>query len=315
MPRIAASCAVLLTAVTCIGFNTARYPVVWEMVAGSECLAQSDPSDEPTATPQSAAVPQSEDLAESETSWQSDWPSHDDPSDSDDWESTTVEPSPAYASYEEGDDGSRYGDDDERAEQVAMREPWEQTASEPERDASRSGFDPVAPQHGLTTGGASYDDYGQHVSDSGPAESPDDEAPPGDEATAYEDAGDGWADEPVEAQAPARYASYASGSYGHSPDQIPASPGAAIANGDGAEGGEPVPQTNLTPLKPAPTEEGGDETLAGRPRGDTYSPTDRRGSEVIPLPPVDEVSTLAGSQAPPASSEDAIPIYPSTRVD
>jgi len=58
MPRIAAALAVFLTAVTCIGFNTARYPVVWEMVASSEGSAGSQGSELPAADPQSASASQ-----------------------------------------------------------------------------------------------------------------------------------------------------------------------------------------------------------------------------------------------------------------
>jgi hypothetical protein len=55
MPRIASALAVLLTLVTCIGFNIARYPVVWEMAApeGFSQASQPEPS---TAAPQSAVA-------------------------------------------------------------------------------------------------------------------------------------------------------------------------------------------------------------------------------------------------------------------
>ena len=63
MPRIAAALAVLLTVVTCIGFNTARYPMVWDMVAGSGDLTQSRQSEESAAFSQSTAAPQSATVA------------------------------------------------------------------------------------------------------------------------------------------------------------------------------------------------------------------------------------------------------------
>ena len=59
MPRIAAALAVLLTVVTCIGFNTARYPVVWEMVAASDGFTRSPQSEQPEAAPQPEAAVQS----------------------------------------------------------------------------------------------------------------------------------------------------------------------------------------------------------------------------------------------------------------
>ena len=65
MPRIAAALAVFLTAVTCIGFNTARYPVVWEMVASSEGLPKAQESELPAAVPQSIAASQSAALPQS----------------------------------------------------------------------------------------------------------------------------------------------------------------------------------------------------------------------------------------------------------
>lgn len=40
MPRIAASLGVVVVLAACIGFNTMRYPVVWEMAAGFHQLSQ-----------------------------------------------------------------------------------------------------------------------------------------------------------------------------------------------------------------------------------------------------------------------------------
>jgi hypothetical protein len=72
MPRIAGALAMLLTAVTCIGFNIARYPMVSEMVAESGGLAPLRQAGQPTAVEQSsvafesAAAPESAAEAESE---------------------------------------------------------------------------------------------------------------------------------------------------------------------------------------------------------------------------------------------------------
>jgi hypothetical protein len=344
MPRIAASLAVLLTAVTCIGFNTARYPAVWQMVAGGDGLAQSDRSDDPAAAPQSESLAQSAAEAESAPSWRSDWQPDDDAADSTGWESTTVEPTSAYAGYEDGnssrysDEGSyRYSndydtdasdddesaaggnhdswesDDDERVEQLAMPESWDQTASAPDTEASQSRFDPVAPQHRPTTSGTSYHAYAEEVSDSDRTEAY------GNEVTASEDAVISPTGELVKAPASARYASYPFGVYGDSPDPSPASSGDALAQHDTDEGGELVPQSTLVPVKPATTESNGGESLARRPWANSLSLPDRVGSsgtsEVVPLPSVDEVSTVAVPEARPGVGEDAIPIYPTTMVE
>jgi hypothetical protein len=354
MPKIAASLAVLLTAVTCIGFNTARYPVVWEMLAEGDELTQSDRPDDPAAASQSEGLASSAADAESASGWQPDWQSDDDRADSTDWESTTVEPSPAYATGEDGssyqysdEDSYQYSDEssysysdegsyeseedpydtntyssagydqdewdspgdydpyasdeeppasdgsgnswygeDEPVEQVAMRESWDETAP-PETDASQMGFDPVAPQRQTTTWVSPYQGNAEDASDPHRSEAW------GDEAHASREAGGGLADEPTEAAPPARYASYALGSYGDPPDTQTASPGDAADNDDAPEAGGTAPQTTLAPVKPA---------RAGN-------------SEVIPLPPVDEVATSAVPQAPPAGAEDAIRIYPSTGVE
>jgi hypothetical protein len=55
MPRIASALTVLLTLVTCIGFNIARYPVVWEMAA-PEGFSQAQQLGQSTAAPQSAVA-------------------------------------------------------------------------------------------------------------------------------------------------------------------------------------------------------------------------------------------------------------------
>jgi hypothetical protein len=388
MPRIAASLAVLLTAVTCIGFNTARYPAVWRMVAGGDGLAQSDRSDDPAAALPSPAAPQSESLAqspasaESAASWYSDWQSDDDQADSTDWESTMVEPNPAYASYEDGssyhdsdesslqysnrnsyrysDEGSydsgggwddtntasspgyaqdelagsddydpypsddddsaasggyeSWGNDDgESVERVGMRKSSDHKTTEPERNLSQSRFDPVAPQPRPATSRTSYHGCGEHASDSDRTDAY------GSEANASENAAISPSDDPVKAPAAARYASYASGTYGDSPDHSPASPGDTMIKVDAHEAGEADPRGSLVPVKPAQTDCDGGESLARRPWGNSLSLPDRVGSsgssEVIPLPPVDEVSRLAGSEPRPTDTEDAIRIYPTTGVE
>jgi len=114
MPKIAAALAVFLTVVTCIGYNSARYPVVWEMVALSDGFTRSRRSEPSAPFPESTDSPQSEGLAtaaspgESAARRQSDWSSQDDSATA--RKSTTTRPSSPYASYRDG--GSSYADDD-----------------------------------------------------------------------------------------------------------------------------------------------------------------------------------------------------------
>jgi len=44
MPRLVASLGVVVALAVCIGFNTVRYPVVWDLVAVSHQLPQADPA-------------------------------------------------------------------------------------------------------------------------------------------------------------------------------------------------------------------------------------------------------------------------------
>ena len=194
-----------------------------------------------------------------------------------------------------------------------MRESWEQTASEPETNVSPSRFDPVAPQYGPTAGATSYQGYGQDAYDADRTEARNDEA------NGCADALTRPTDEPVEAQPSARYASYALGTYDDSPDRSPASPGDTIVRRDADEAGEVAPQSTLVPVKPATPGPDRDGPLAAQPWADRHSLGDRTGSagssEVIPLPPVDEVATVAGCEPRPAGADDAIRIYPSTGVE
>jgi hypothetical protein len=59
MPRIAATLAVFLTVVTCIGFNTARYPVVWEMAAAPGDSSHADKSEQSASAAQQGVVSES----------------------------------------------------------------------------------------------------------------------------------------------------------------------------------------------------------------------------------------------------------------
>jgi hypothetical protein len=55
MPRIAAALAVAATLAFCIGFNTIRYPAVWEMIAPSDHAVPSAEAAVATAKPSAAA--------------------------------------------------------------------------------------------------------------------------------------------------------------------------------------------------------------------------------------------------------------------
>ena len=65
MPRIAVAVVVFALIVFSIGFNTARYSVVWEMVGESPRLFQ------PGQASHSAAVAKPESIAQSAASWNS----------------------------------------------------------------------------------------------------------------------------------------------------------------------------------------------------------------------------------------------------
>jgi len=119
MPKIAAALAVFLTVVTCIGYNTARYPVVWEMVALSDGFTQSRRSEPPAPFPESADSPPSEGLAtattpdESAPRRRSDWSSQEDSQTARD--SNAARPNSSYASYHDG--GSPYAEGDSSGEE------------------------------------------------------------------------------------------------------------------------------------------------------------------------------------------------------
>jgi len=119
MPKIAAALAVFLTVVTCIGYNTARYPVVWEMVVLSDGFTRSRRSEPPAPFPESADSPQSEGLAtatspdESAPRWRSDWSTQEDSETA--WDSPTSRPSSSHATYHDG--GSPHAEDDSFGEE------------------------------------------------------------------------------------------------------------------------------------------------------------------------------------------------------
>ena len=113
MPKIAAALAVFLTVVTCIGYNSARYPVVWEMVALSDGFTRSRQSEPSAPFPESTDPPQSEGLATAASPGgtaprrQSDWPSQEQSETAS--KSNTARPSSTYATYRDG--GSSYQDE------------------------------------------------------------------------------------------------------------------------------------------------------------------------------------------------------------
>ncbi|MFH1266101.1 MAG: hypothetical protein ABIK89_10265 [Planctomycetota bacterium] len=156
MPRIAAALAVFLTVVTCIGFNTARYPVVWEMLAARDALSQSRKAEEPAGSTQPAAAPQSASFTESRPGANSTafWESSAESAETTSWESATVEPISAYSSdtayAADPAEGSSPGptegapivvDDYAPIDSIAMREP---------PASAGAAFDPVAPGNSVS---------------------------------------------------------------------------------------------------------------------------------------------------------------------
>jgi hypothetical protein len=71
MPRITAAIAAVALIVFCIGFNTARYPVVWQMVGASPHLPQPGEPSQPPTTPGPSATSPSEAATQSAASQQS----------------------------------------------------------------------------------------------------------------------------------------------------------------------------------------------------------------------------------------------------
>lgn len=365
MPRIAASLAVLLTAVTCIGFNTARYPAVWQMLAPADGMARSDRSDDPATSPQSVAASQLEDLApalaiaESSSGWPSDRQSDDGRSDSTDWEPPTAKPSSPYANDGKEEEQQQQKkkrkqkkkEEEEDSYHDSGESSYQDSHDGPDRDSDESLYGSDAGSYDSET--ASSPAYGQDElagADNYRADADDeDEAAAGDDdasGDSREERADrvanresrdqtasepetnlspsrfdpvAPADDPVEAPTSARYASYAFGTHGDSRDASPVDSGDAPAPREAEEGGGVVPKSTLVPVKPAPTASDGNKSLAARPWANSLSLPDHVGSsgtsEVIPLPPVDEVSAVAAPEARPPGTEDAIRIYPTTAIE
>jgi hypothetical protein len=321
MPRIAASLAVLLTVVTCIGFNTARYPRVWKMVARADDPAQ-------TALPEpSVSTPQSTDAAEWEETlaspgasaprWESDGsPRQEAPA----WESTAPEPT-SPSSYDDascysyddstatypsgsydGDSGASegssigaeglsggYEDGQGRADRVAMRAPPGPMTAEASRFAGRYAADPVAPLHRSTSSLASGDDLGEGVA---------------------EGSGDGsQASDPCE-----NVNAYASGARVARPRPPDAG---SHASGDRFEGGVadggmddsddalvPIAPSGLRPDATAPREGAQETLLASAARSLPGT------SQVQRLPPVDRIATLASADPEPPATNGPPSAYP-----
>jgi len=315
MPRIAAALAVFLTVVTCIGFNTARYPVVWEMLAARDALSQSREADEPAGSTQPTAAPQSASFTESRPGANSTafWESSAESAKTTSWESATVEPISAYSSdtayaadpAEGASPGPTEGapivvDDYPPIDSVAMQEP---------PASAGAAFDPIAPGNSVSRPTAT-----KRPDTSGAPEDPLPGRTDTSEETTASPVG-----KPVEASAAKKYASSAF-------DAAESPIGNAAYSTEHAEEKEEVTNTprndepdsdgTLVPVKPANAGQGGfpardAETSLGASA--VAGAGVRKGtSSTKRLPPVDAVSSAPGANHWPSRPADSIPIYPTT---
>ncbi|MFH1918658.1 MAG: hypothetical protein ABIP48_02050 [Planctomycetota bacterium] len=327
MPRIAAALAVFLTVVTCIGFNTARYPMVWEMVAARDGLSQSREADEPAGSTQPAAAPQSASFTESRPGANSTafWESSAESAETTSWESATVEPISAYSSdtayAADPAEGSSRGptegapivvDDYAPIDSIAMREP---------PASAGAAFDPVAPGNSVSRPTATKRRLENNsgtvpVFPQGKWDCP---PPKPGRTDSLEETTASPVGKPVEASAAKKYASSAF-------DAAESPIGNAAYSTEHAEEKEEATNTawndkpdspsTLVPVKPPNAGQGGfpardAETSLGASA--VAGAGVRKGtSSTKRLPPVDAVSSAAGANHWPPRPADSIPIYPTT---
>lgn len=329
MPKIAAALAVFLTVVTCIGYNTARYPAVWEMVALSDGFTRSRRSEPPAPFPESADSPQSEALAtaaspgESAPRWQSDWSSREESETAS--ESSAARPSPAYARHHNGS-SSHTEDDSSRANASSSdanehsgypydgssggsedREPPRAEDGDAEKDKPADRVASGQKQKGAPKGARNDAQGSQFAVDpvaplqgSTPSGREDEHSGAGASDVAGESRGD------TQGSSAARTAADSTGSTDPAPEGSAGESTAVAAAG-----------STLVPIQPAGPDGHGCEPPGGAsPDGalvavDSGDSTSTR--RVERLPPVDQVATLPGAR--PLGPHDALPVYPSTGVE
>jgi hypothetical protein len=283
MPRIAAALAALLIAVTCIGFNTVRYPVVWDMAAlveggprlhapeESETAGQSIVASLSAPASKSASIAQSSRAPDPEATARGEW----DPPETTAWEPSVAEPIAVYSSDPDEPSATGWGDDAPIATTDDAPADWPEPRAEWENSSDR-GVD------------------------------------------APEDRSRSYAGEPIEAQPSARYASspweqtaspgaameegpVAVGTDDSDPQAtlVPVRPAVVTDAGLPAGEGEPPSRRSAESENPSGVADADDRQRAGQVRR---------------LPPVDQVHTIPAAEGRPPRPSQSVPIYPTTGV-
>ncbi len=302
MPRIPAAIAVVLTVATCIGFNTARFPVVLQMAASRPAGPQEQPVDPDTSagprttdvSPAYGSRPASGDYASSGSIWRHE------------------QTSPQPPSTPPGDPAGNWGEDAQPAEA------WASSASRTIQDQNQVGA--AAQTQGDDSAG--YDPYSAETD--GPGEL---SRSMGDVGNSYH-APSSWSDEAPEAAHDAGQEpvpALPQSKYGASADPAN-SPGNATEDTHRGRNDERIRWNADARLVPV-TEAGGwlsasgqGENAAGQPRPGQTPGWDTSaggvggtGSRVRRLPPVGESTSAPRSAALRPMPSGAIPLYPTTR--
>lgn len=285
MPRIAAAFAALLTAVTCIGFNTVRYPAVWDMAAVGEggprlhspeqseaalpsvVASLSASASRPASPAQSSPAPEPSEAAPA------DW----DPPETAAWEPSEARPIPVYSS--DGDEARAPG--------------WSEDA-------------PIATAEDTATDwsetNAEQDDFSDHGADareyraSPPAGEPIEAAPSAKYASSRLEQGDS-------PSAPVEEPTDAAGADEPGPQAtlVPVEPAVD------AEAGWPTTEAE-PPSRWSAEADSASPSRAGDPDDSPSAGPVRR------LPPVDQVFTIPAAENRPPRPNQSVPIYPTTGV-
>ncbi len=285
MPRIAAALASLLIAVTCIGFNTVRYPAVWEMAAmveggprlhapeESEAAGQSIVASLSAPASKSESVAQSSRASEPAATTLSEWNTPETTA----WEPSVAKPIAVYSS--DLDEASTPGWSEGAPIGGADGEPTDWAETRPERE-----------------------DFSDRRAD------------------ARDDGTRSYGGAPIEAPRSAKYASSpleasASGSIpmeeepvgSGTDDPDPHPPLVPVKPAVAANAGSPIGQGE--------PESGGWADGESENRSAVAGADDRQqAGPVRRLPPVDQVHSIPASESRPRHPSQRVPIYPTTGV-
>jgi len=285
MPRIAAALAALLIAVACIGFNTVRYPVVWEMAAmveggprlhapeESEAAGQSIVASLSAPASKSASVAQSSRASEPAATTLSEWDSPETTA----WEPSVAEPIAVYSS--DLDEASTPGWSEDAPIGGADGEPTDWAETRPEREDSSDR-----------------------------------------RVDAWEDGSRSYSGEPIEAPRSAKYASS-----GLEASVSPNVPMEEEPVGSGTDDPDPPPslvpvkpavagKAGLPIGEGEPASGGSAEVESGNRSGVAGADDRQQSGPVRRLPPVDQVHTMPASKNRARRPSQSVPIYPTTGV-